>query len=155
VSALPATTLFLLIRIGTDRYALDTAEVVEILPLVRLKALAGAPPGIAGMMTYRGEAMPVVDLGLLAFGTPTPARLMTRIIVVHYAAGEHLAIMVPEVLETARFDPASFVEAGVATDGAPYLGPILATEGGVLQRVTVSALLTDELRRALVRAEAA
>ena len=150
--------LYLLVRLGADRYAIETALVEEVVPLLRLKALPGAPAGVAGLMNYRNEAVPVVDLGLLALGTPTAPRLATRIVVVRYeggAAGSDpslLGLLVPEATETRRVDAAEFVNAGVATDGAPYLGPVLATPEGVIQRVSVGALLTPELREALHRA---
>ena len=152
-----AARLYLVLRLGADRYAIESSLVEEVVPLVRLKALPGAPVGVAGLMNYRNEAVPVVDLNLVALGAPTPPRLATRIVVVRYApdgaerARELLGLLVPEATETRRMDPDQFVDAGMATDGAPYLGPVLATPEGVIQRVVVAALLTPELRDALFR----
>ena len=150
--------LYLIIQLGSDRYALDAAQVTEIVPCVRLKALPGGPRGAAGLMNYRGVTLPVVDLNLLATDNPTPLSGTSRIVVVQYAAprqahgGGALGLLVPDARETARLDPDSFSQAGVAADGAPYLGDVLATPEGVLQRVTVNALMSDELRDALYRA---
>lgn len=150
-----ASTLYLIIRLGADRYAIDADLVVEVLPLVRLKSLPGAPVGSAGVMSFRGDAVPVVDLSMIAHGTETPSRLMTRIVIVRYddtMLGEQfklLGLLVPEVIQTAHFDSSQFESVGLATDGAPYLGPVLITPEGVLQRVLVSALLSDDLRSAL------
>jgi chemotaxis-related protein WspB len=144
--------LFLVIRLAADRYAIDTADVIEVLPLVRVKTLPGAPAGVAGVMNYRDTAVPVVDLNWLAMGTRTPSRLTTRIVVVRYEAeASVLGLLVPEAAETRRFDADAFVDAGVSTDGARYLGAVLTTPDGVIQRVTVSGLLTPELRDALFR----
>jgi len=149
------STLYLIIRLGADRYAIEADLVVEVLPLVRLKALPGAPIGSAGVMSFRGDAVPVVDLSMIAHGTATPSRLMTRIVIVRYddaAQGERfklLGLLVPEVMQTAHFDASRFEFVGLATDGAPYLGSVLITPEGVLQRVCVSALLSDDLRSAL------
>jgi chemotaxis-related protein WspB len=153
-------TLFVLIRLGEDRYAIDADLVVEVAPLVRLKALPGAPVGAAGVMIFRGDAIPVVDLNLIALGAPTATRLMTRIVVVHYAPGENregalLGLLVPEVMHAEHLDEGLFEPVGLATDDAEYLGPVLSTPDGVLQRVDVAALLTDELRCALFRPELA
>ena len=143
--------LHLVIRLGTDRYAIEAAHVVEIVSFVRLKAMPGAPAGVAGVMNYRDEAVPVVDLNLIAVGIPTPARLTTRIVITRYADAGLLGLLVPEATETVRANSDDFADAGVATDGAPYLGRVMTTEGGVIQQVTVSALLTAELRDALYR----
>ena len=140
-----------MIRLGTDRYAIEAAHVVEIVSFVRLKAMPGAPAGVAGVMNYRDEAVPVVDLNLIAVGIPTPARLTTRIVITRYADAGLLGLLVPEATETVRANSDDFADAGVATDGAPYLGRVMTTEGGVIQQVTVSALLTAELRDALYR----
>jgi chemotaxis-related protein WspB len=153
-----APVLYLVVQLGADRYALDAAQVTEIVPLVRLKALPGGPRGAVGLMNYRGESLPVVDLNLLAADRPTPVTGSARIVVVRYAAtsgasgGGALGLLVPDARETVRLDPASFSAPGVAADGAPYLGDVVATADGVLQRVTVNALMSDELRDALYRA---
>ncbi|MDB4888870.1 MAG: hypothetical protein JWL61_725 [Gemmatimonadetes bacterium] len=144
--------LYLVIRLGADRYAIDTAAVIEVLPLVRLKALPGGPVGVAGVMNFRDSAVPVVDLNLLAVGVPTPPRLTTRIVVVRYEEeASMLGLLVPEAAEALRFDADAFVDAGIATNGARYLGAVLTTPDGVVQRVTVSELLTADLRDALFR----
>ena len=145
--------LYLVFRLGADRYALEATQVVEVVSLVRLKALHGAPNGVAGVMNYRDEPVPVIDLNLLATGVPTAALIATRIVVVRYApdAGRSgvVGLLVPEATETMRLEPDRFTDPGVTTDGARYLGPVLATAEGVIQRVSVSALLTAELRDAL------
>jgi chemotaxis-related protein WspB len=158
---MPASTLFLLLRLGADRYAIDSDVVVEVLPIVRLKNIPCAPTGVVGMMSFRGRAIPVVDLSTIALGTATPSRMMTRIVVVRYepaAVGDGaglLGLLVPEVMQTAHFDSSRFAPAGIRNDRAPYLGPVLTTDDGVLQQVLVAALLSEELRDALYHSEVA
>jgi chemotaxis-related protein WspB len=156
-----ASSLFLLLRLGADRYAIDAESVVEVLPIVRFKHIPCAPTGVVGMMSFRGSAIPVVDLGIIAFGAETPPRMMTRIVVVRYtpaSRGEEsglLGMIVPEVMHTAHLDTSRFEPVGIRNDRAPYLGPVLTTDEGVLQQVLVSALLNDELRDALFRGDIA
>ena len=38
--------LFILFQLGRDRYALDAAQVAEVLPLMELKALPRGRPGV-------------------------------------------------------------------------------------------------------------
>ena len=54
--------LFLLFRMEGDRYALDAREVVEVLPLLRLKRIPEAPEWVAGVFSHRGVLVPVLDL---------------------------------------------------------------------------------------------
>ena len=44
--------LFLLFELGRDRYALDALQVAEVLPLLALKEMPLAPPGVAGLLNY-------------------------------------------------------------------------------------------------------
>lgn len=146
-----ASTLYLVLALGGDRYALEAASVVEVLPVVRLKHLPGAPSGVAGLMNFRGAAVPVIDLGLLAGGGATPASTAARIIVMRLAdaaAPGLLALLVPSARDTARVEASAFAEPRV-TGSARWPGAVATTPDGVLQRVHVAELLTAELRAAL------
>lgn len=76
--------LFLVFRIGEQRFALDTHEVVEVLPRLPLKPIAHTPRWVAGVLAHRGALVPVIDVGDLGFGTPAPLRTSTRLVLVHY-----------------------------------------------------------------------
>lgn len=145
--------LFLLFELGTDRYALDARRIVEVLPLVNLKQLPQAPPGVAGLFTYRGEPVPVLDLCELATGQPAQRRLSTRLVVVHYPsdspAPQELGLIVERATESLRREPGDFTDPGLAPPDAPYLGPVTRDERGLIQRVEVEQLLTPTLRELL------
>ena len=74
--------LFLLFCLGADRYAIEAAQVSEVLPLITIKALPQAPPGVAGVINLRGAPVPVIDLSALALGRSASPWLSTRIVVV-------------------------------------------------------------------------
>jgi chemotaxis-related protein WspB len=156
-----ASSLFLLLRLGADRYAIDAGCVIEVLPIVRLKNIPCAPIGVAGMMSFRGSAIPVVDLSIIALDTATPVRMMTRIVIVRYEAAARvedsglLGLIVPEVMETAHLDTSRFEPVGIRNERARYLGPVLTTSDGVLQQLMIPSLLNDELRSALFQTDLA
>ena len=66
--------LFLLLEIGSDRYALEADRIVEVLPLVAMKGIPHAARGVAGAFDYHGTAVPVIDLSELALGRAAPSR---------------------------------------------------------------------------------
>ena len=74
--------LLLLFRIGETWYGLDARQVQQVVPHVPLTTCPGMPASVAGIFTYRGSLVPVLDLGLLLGTTPCARRLSTRIIVV-------------------------------------------------------------------------
>jgi len=149
--------LFLLFQIGSDRYALDAARVTEILPLVFLKGIPGAPPGVAGLLNHRGSPVPVLDLHAMLLGGAAENLLGTRLALVRHTApgGEQrlLGLIVERATEMARFEPDAFIPGGVRSDGVPYLGPVAVAPGqeglGLIQRIEVDQLLTPEARQAL------
>jgi chemotaxis-related protein WspB len=151
--------LFLLFRLGKDRYALPVKQVVEVLPMLEVKQLPQAPPAVRGAFDFRGQPVPLLDLSQLALGRPAHALLSTRIVLVDYPDGRGgtrlLGLLAEQVTETMRRNPEDFRDAGVEVPDAPWLGPVTSDEGGLVQRVDVEQLLTPEVRALLFPREAA
>jgi len=147
--------LFILFQLGRDCYARDASQVVEVLPLVQVKKIPRAPAGVAGVFTYRGAPVPVIDLSELALGRPAHARLSTRLLLVHYpdATGTKrlLGLIAEKATETMRREAGDFVASGVKSDGAPYLGPVAHDARGLIQWVEVDKLLPASVREVLFK----
>ncbi len=147
--------LFLLFALGRDRYALDIGQLVEVLPLLELKAIPQAPPGVAGLFTYHGEPVPVLDVSAMLLGKPSRRLLSTRLVLVRQPDGSGrerlLGLMVEKAIRTWRARAEDFVESGVASDGTPCLGPVATDGQGLIQRVEPGKLLSEEVRGILFR----
>ena len=147
--------LFLLFHLGAQRYALDVGQVAAVLPMVAIRPIPHAPPGVAGLINYHGAPLPVIDLSALTLGQPAPRRLDTRIVLVHYHQGVDaarlLGLIAERATETARLDCADFVPSGVTTPAAPHLGTVTAAAQGLVQRIEVNQLLPQALRDLLFR----
>lgn len=142
--------LFLLIQLGEDRYALETGQIEEIMPLVHIKHIPQTPPWVAGIFNHHGNPVPAIDLSQLALGKPAPQRLSTRIIVVRYpdpASDERLLGLIAEhAVEIMRREPRDFSDAGVSSGNAPYLGPVTSDARGLIQWIEVASLLPASVR---------
>lgn len=144
--------LYLQFRMGGDRYALDVHEVVEVLPLRRLKQVPEAPEWVAGVFSHRGVLVPVLDLGTLAFGQPSRARTSTRLVLVDYplqGQGRWLGLILEQATDTLRCHPDEFRDYGLEQGSARYLGPVYEAADGLVQRIRVADLLPDEVRALL------
>ncbi len=97
--AQPARTSWLVCRIGALRCALPIQQVVEIMRVMPLKQVAGTPPYVQGVSIIRGAPVPVVDMSLIADGTPTRG---ARLVAVRVAA-RIVALAVDEVIGIAAF----------------------------------------------------
>jgi len=137
--------LFLVCHFGDDRYVLNTGQIMEILPMVQLKQIPQAPPGVAGAFNYRGMPVPVVDLAHLMLGRPSRAHLSTRLVLATYRdrAGtqRHLGLIAERATDTIRLNPMDFGPSGIANDDAAYLGPVTADARGLIQWVDPSKIL--------------
>jgi chemotaxis-related protein WspB len=151
--------LFLLFRLGKDRYALPAAQVAEVLPMLEVKQIPQAPPAVRGCFDFRGRPVPLVDLSQMALGQPAREQLSTRIVLVDYPDGRGgtrlLGLLAEQVTETMRRRPEDFRDAGVESPDAPWLGPVASDPAGLVQRVEVAQLLSADLRALLFPAEAA
>ncbi|MCU0568627.1 MAG: chemotaxis protein CheW [Oculatellaceae cyanobacterium Prado106] len=54
--------LWLLLSIEGERYAIESGDVVEILPWVKLQTLHQAPATIAGLLNDRDRPIPIVSI---------------------------------------------------------------------------------------------
>lgn len=156
--------LFLLFDLDGDRYALDAAGIVEVLALAPTKSILGAPAWVAGMFERQGAAVPVIDVSQLALGRPAQQLRSTRLVLVHYNAGDGVAasarddsgepvnllgLIVERATQTRRIAREQFAESGIATPHARWLGPVANDGVGLVQWVEVQQMLTDEVKALL------
>ena len=147
--------LFLVFELGRDRYVLDASQIAEVLPLVAIKRIPQALPGVAGILNYRGAPVPVIDVSQLTLGRPAERRLSTRIVLVHYPDADGrprlLGLIAERATRTVRRERTDFVASGVSCEGAPYLGPVAADARGLLQWLDPRTLLPAPVRDMLFR----
>ena len=145
--------LLVLFHIGKERYAVDSGEVIEIVPLVQFRPIPRTPDYVAGLFLYRGQIVPVIDLCALAGVGPAKKLLSTRILLVRYpdADGQPhvLGLIAEQVTDTTRVGEEQLKPSGVSTRNAPYLGEILPDSEGMVQRIRVADLIPAEARNLL------
>ena len=144
--------LFLQFQLGQDRYVLEASHIVEILPLVDLKTIPHAPLGVAGILNYRGQPVPAVDLTQFTLGQPARPRLSTRIVLVQYPDNGRqrlLGLIAEQATQLIRKEPQEFVPSGVKLATTPYLGPVAMDPQGVIQWVREQCVLPEPVRNLL------
>jgi chemotaxis-related protein WspB len=141
--------LFIVFQLGDNRYALEAAQIAEILPLVGIKPISQAPHGVAGVFNYRGAPVPVIDLSELMLGRPARRSLSTRIIMVRYAnhksAKRLLGLIAEKAIDTVRRDAGEFVSTGISSNRTD-LGPVATDAHELLQWIDVEKLLPAAVR---------
>jgi chemotaxis-related protein WspB len=145
--------LFVLFQLDNHRYAIDTACVAEVLPLIEITRVPHAPPEVAGVCDRRGTPTPVIDLSQLLLGRPAEHRLSTRILIVRYIDGrgmsKHLGLIAEKATAVTRREPEAFVDSGITNSRTPYLGQVAGDAHGMVQRIDVNTILPDSVRDVL------
>lgn len=154
-------------------YAIPSRKVLEVLPLVPARPVPLLPDYVSGVFTYRGQLVPLVDLGR-RFGAPAAEhadrrRLSTRVIIVEFAGPApsadapsavapprmlRLGLVADDVVSIQETTGAEAAPAESSMTHAPFLGRLLRLPGGTVQMVVVEFLLPADLVQGLVVAVA-
>ena len=134
--------LLLLFHIHEDQYAIDTAPIIEIMPVVELRKVRSTTAPIAGMFNYRGNILPVIDLCRLIGDTECPICYSSRLIIIdatkdlvnNHCSTSQFGLLAEQVTETLKVDDGQFKTTQSVGD-APYLGKLLIGEMGMLQMI--------------------
>jgi chemotaxis-related protein WspB len=159
--------LLLTFKAGANRYAIDVARVIELVPRVELTTIPHAPSFLAGLLGFRGKVIPVIDLGSLLNSVPCRDCLSTRIILVNDATGDensatnslapigsgHLnspAVRAPEarllgligeqVSDLNYIQPDQLAPAPVQLRQMSFLDAIVQTDEGIIQLIAVERI---------------
>lgn len=148
--------LTLILYVGSDRYALDCSQVVEVIPMVNLRKIHRAANYVAGSFQYRGAIVPAIDLCQLLQGTPSVPYLSTRIVVLNcHQWMQHsdpddrsdsfrlIGMIAQQVTETLNISETDLVPPVFLGDDAPYLGEMIEDRQGMIQLIKIENLLNQ------------
>ena len=148
--------LLLTFTVAGEPYGLDAAAIIELVPRVELRAIPHAPAYLAGLLGYRGEVVPVIDLGLLLGSSSSSDRLSTRIILVKSAPGGQnrgeeprdpaggdariVGLIAERAIDLVHVGPEQVAPAPVHLPQAPYLDSVARIDRGFVPLIAVEKL---------------
>ncbi len=143
--ALNPAVLLLLFSAGGPLYAMESKDVVEVIPRVSLRPAVNLPSYVSGLFNYRGVVVPVIDLCFLIQNRPSGQNLSSRIIMVtssHNNDKEHYIGLLSEgVTDTISRPLNAFHATGLNSGSKPYLGGMTLDERGMVQILHLKVLL--------------
>ena len=140
--------LLLPFSLNGERYAIDAAKVVEILPQVILRELPDAPDYVAGVFNCRGRIVPVIDLCRLVYKTPCSAHISTRMVLT-MKKQQLIALLCDDVVETVSISEKILSPVPFENPATPYLSNLIKHDDGLMQLVEVDALFGESVDRLL------
>jgi purine-binding chemotaxis protein CheW len=135
---------FVLFEAADTVFALPATEVVQVLRMVAVAPVPGAPAFIRGVLNVHGTLVPVVDVRARLSGASRPARPQDQLVLAR--AGERLlALQVDRVQDVVEVADAG-AEAGAWADAAPLAAGAVALPGGavVVHSLAAWAALAEE-----------
>ncbi len=146
--------LVLVFKLGDDRYALPTKDLVLLVPAVEMREIPRTPDFILGMFEFKGLAVPVVDLQLLTKQTPCTPRLSTRVMLTNYHSAKTgkthvLGLMAEDVTQVQEIKDKDVKGNDISVGEAPYLGDVATDDGGMIQLLDVQKILPNALQDTL------
>jgi purine-binding chemotaxis protein CheW len=139
---LGAPSQFLVVRVGPGEFALPINHVTEILWMVELTPVPEAPPWLLGMVTVRGDVVPVIDLrtrlGLPAepVGLSTPLVMLTT-------PGRHLAVVPDDVREVLTVPPQDVLPPDPAAGPDPSFDGMIRLDGRLILTLAVERVARE------------
>lgn len=133
--------LLLLVHIAGQLYCIRAASVLEVVPRVPLQPVPHAPASLAGLLHYRGEVIPVLDLRTLLADGVSDAFLSTRIVVVQ--SPKRIGLIAERLTETLEVDASAIAPAPVDVAQAPFLGGLLLHDGRVVRELLVDRFAVE------------
>lgn len=123
----PARASFVVFPLDRRRFALPTADVVELARAGQVQTFPHTTPGLEGVLLRRGEILPVWELAA-SLGTDPGARKFWLITRRNFAAEEPTAIPVSGECQMLR------AEVAAPPEGAPaYVSGVLSIEDQLVE----------------------
>ncbi len=150
-----AQKLLLFSLTGQKLFAIGTLKIREILPFARLTRLPHSHAAVLGTMSFRGAAVPVIDMAAAVGGRPLTAEELTSAsIIVTDIQRQEIGFVVRSVNRIIEADWKNVKSPPAALGDQAFLTGLIDLEGELIQLLDVELLLS-KVYPAAVDAEAA
>jgi purine-binding chemotaxis protein CheW len=144
----------LLFELATQRFAIATADVFEVVRAVALRALPNAPAVVEGIINLRGEAVPVLDIRE-RFGLPAKLLALTDHFLIVRVGQRRVALRVDRALALHALPALSLEQAINLPRALRHVAGIAVLDDELVLLHDLPAFLSDVEGRQLNQALAA
>ena len=127
----PRTREVLVFELGSQRYGLPTADVLELVRAVAITPLPNAPAVVEGVVNVRGRVLPVLDVRA-RFRLPVKPLDPSDHFIVAEAAGRGVILRVDRASHLALVDESSVQAPATLGPSATYVAGVAKLADGLL-----------------------
>ena len=145
--------LYLIIELSNNYYALNSKEILEIIPNIILTDVSNSPDFVSGIFNYRGTTVPVLDLSIMTGGKKTTNKLSSKILIVNYNPIKNvekiIGLLCENILGTKNIENSEIESNGLNIEDAQFLSNVYNSKDSMIQLINVNKLLTKEAEKVL------
>ncbi len=129
-------------------FAVDAAEVVEVVPVVEVRTITAMPAWFCGLGDHHGRLIPILDGSKLAGSDGFEPRLGSRVLVMEILVGERkrrVGLLVEAIDEITAIEFSDRNgHLGFGGSEAPHLGAVVRLGSKTVQRFSLERFLAGE-----------
>jgi chemotaxis-related protein WspB len=141
--------LYLRFNLGQDRYIIDTQFIVAVVPLLAMKkkyTISGRNPTyVAGVVQFRDQTVPVLDLTKLMSGRESQPYMSTRIVLTEFVADSKryqlVGLIVEKATEVVKLNDGKLSSTANNMEESLSYGPAVRDSEGFLMCLDIQKLL--------------
>lgn len=134
--------LMLLMRAGDNMYAIDSTDVVEVIPRVKINKIPHSPEFILGQINFSGKPVPVGDLSILIEGRESKNSLHTRIVLLKSSLGngQIFGLLAENMTDAVELNRKDFTQVDLSLNQPSFSAGILNKEEKIIHLLDVDKL---------------
>lgn len=117
--------------LAEQQFALPVQWVEQVVRAVAVTPLPKSPPVVQGIIDFRGEVVPVMDIRQRLDLPPRPMTLSDQIIIAR-TRGRHIAFCVEAIIGVVEWDGVDFVAAQTLVPGVEFLDGVVRNQDGMI-----------------------
>lgn len=149
--------LYLIFELDKQIYAIDSKEIIEIIPNLNFTSVPNAPEFIKGIFNYRGTAVPVIDLLKMNGGGFIPNKLTTKILIVNYSPAKTIektiGLLTENIIGAEHIAEDDIKNTGMEIEQAKYVGDVVNRKDMMIQIINVNKLLSKDVQKIIFSSE--
>jgi chemotaxis-related protein WspB len=134
-------------KIAGDNFCIDITHIVEVIPVVRIIDVPGVPVYIAGLINYRGEVIPLVNIGEFFSKSKINYFLSTRIIIIDNKANKlkskFVGILAEQATETMSINQNLLKDTGFSENSDLLVDKIYQSNDLIIKHLNLEKLLAN------------
>jgi chemotaxis-related protein WspB len=141
--------LCLTFKCGNNEYAINSKEIIEVIPLIRLHSLPKTTKQFVGYINYKSEPIPVIDLSVFFGYLPAELLMSTRIMILNFerADGSEIlfGVLVESISDIENFDEKEIKQPDINVEKHPLIHKIIVKKNRTINLITFRSLKTLQL----------